>query len=1163
MTDYIPSAYWRSRWLCLLLFAHAALAPTVILGIDLKPVVVHARYPTRDVVVASQVLAPPADSAADASDLLQVAIDKMHGAGGGVIFLTTGRYRLAAPVTIKEGVTLRGDWMPLTEEEGVQGTVLMPVHGRGNADGVPAITMQRGTGLREVTVWYPDQAPTSIVPYPWTIRFSPKVGGNNMTVHNVTIVNPYLGIKVGPEGNELHTVRNVFSTPLKMGLSFDSTTDIGRVTDVTLTPRCWEISGLPNAPTTAVQKAALHTHLLTEAVACDIGRSDWEYVYRLMVDGYAVGLQFRQGKRGTTNAVMFGCEIRNCATAMLLEKLNPTGLAATGCVFEGYKNCIRAPKSLANAVVQFNTCDFGGRPDTAVLLAGKSLFTFQNCRFRDWKRACVEAQAGQLSIVNCDFEQGKNHLVLGRELRRARILSNRFRGAPEIDIVADAADIQISHYPLDFDEPDISPHKQSPVRRPATEKLFVATDFGASPDLQDNTGAFQKVLDAAENAGGGTIYVPAGNFRFEGELLVPTGVELRGIFDVPHHTVSGGSVLMPTAGRGNADGTPFVRLQPGAGLRGLTFWYPEQDLKTFPPYPWTVRSLGPGCWLIDVTMGNSYQGADFWTHPSTGHVIRYLAGCMFDKGLWISKCNGEGWVEDVQMNPHYSWRLHKSIPRVPRGDFWNDLVDFQRRQLDGIIFGHCEKEHVRGTFLYAARDGIAFRDDNGGTNARVIMHGSDTASRAAVLSAVGDRGVEFINAQLVPLGKYVIGGIITEPGFSGKVSFFCSQLWAPGATAVLDGSGSILLQQLTTRSGGLTANAGSFTLENANLAAALNPHVRIGPECNEARITACVSTAGAVNLRNDAGNRCVARANACSYPYPKIWLEKFPPTRGPDGILRKNSAADPLTELILTFDNDDEQVIQDQIAKQGGGIRNMKDASCRIVEADSHSGDGRVLRIEGHPDKGHSFVYFDVIKGPFTIYPDSVLTYRIKPLNEAGRYTAIDAVLSEGKPLRDTAMRSSSGRSAHPGVGRGRVGEWTEIRIQLGNELAGLKIQKLMCAFDSQRAGDFAALFDNVRLESQLSSEMPWEVNPVPAPGRVRVGSSVRLGTKDTVRIRYTLDGTNPNLDSRVYKEPIILDKPGLWEIRCRAERDGTLSEIVNGFLFSAESTRNGKGAKP
>ena len=110
-----------------------------------------------------------------------------------------------------------------------------------------------------------------------------------------------------------------------------------------------------------------------------------------------------------------------------------------------------------------------------------------------------------------------------------------------------------------------------------------------------------------------------------------------------------------------------------------------------------------------------------------------------------------------------------------------------------------------------------------------------------------------------------------------------------------------------------------------------------------------------------------------------------------------------------------------------------------------------------------------------------------------------------------------------------------------------------MCAFDSHSSADFfAALFDNVRLESKLSSETPWRIRSDPLPGSVRVGSSVSLDVMGPMRIRYTLDGTNPTLDSRLYGEPILLDKPGLWEIRCRAQDDGALSEIVSGLLFSA-----------
>ena len=83
---------------------------------------------------------------------------------------------------------------------------------------------------------------------------------------------------------------------------------------------------------------------------------------------------------------------------------------------------------------------------------------------------------------------------------------------------------------------------------------------------------FQKALDAAGASGGGTVYMPAGSYRFAGRLRVPAGVELRGCFDVPHHTISWGSVLLPMAGRGNESGTPFIELAAGSGARELAVW---------------------------------------------------------------------------------------------------------------------------------------------------------------------------------------------------------------------------------------------------------------------------------------------------------------------------------------------------------------------------------------------------------------------------------------------------------------------------------------------------------------------------------------------------------------------------------------------------------------
>jgi hypothetical protein len=320
----------------------------------MKPRVIDTVFPTDDVVIASLVIEAPKDGVGDATGAIQAAIDEAAAAGGGVVFLPAGKYRLAGRLTLKEGVTLRGDWtpnLPKVPEPSGGYTILMPTADKGNGDGPPAITMERGTGLTHLAIWYPDQNPVKIVPYPWTIRTSEKVTGNNITIQNVTLVNPYQAIKIGPEWNELHTIRNVAGTPLKAGIWMDTTTDIGRVTNVDFGPACWAESGLPSAPATENAEKALADFLLREGVAYEIRRSDWEYLYGVSSDSYAVGLVFRAGQQGSANAVVCGSNLR-ANTALRLESLNEVGLSVTNTSLFGETFGVHAPASF-NSTAMF------------------------------------------------------------------------------------------------------------------------------------------------------------------------------------------------------------------------------------------------------------------------------------------------------------------------------------------------------------------------------------------------------------------------------------------------------------------------------------------------------------------------------------------------------------------------------------------------------------------------------------------------------------------------------------------------------------------------------------------------------------------------------------------------------------------------------------------
>ncbi len=104
-----------------------------------------------------------------------------------------------------------------------------------------------------------------------------------------------------------------------------------------------------------------------------------------------------------------------------------------------------------------------------------------------------------------------------------------------------------------------SPHSSS-----QPEFALDCRDFGAVGDAKaDDTAAIQKALDAAGMQGGGRVNLPAGTYRLEGNLRIPSGVTLQGIWNTPHHEdQTWGSALFVYAGRGSAEGPAAIQLNP-------------------------------------------------------------------------------------------------------------------------------------------------------------------------------------------------------------------------------------------------------------------------------------------------------------------------------------------------------------------------------------------------------------------------------------------------------------------------------------------------------------------------------------------------------------------------------------------------------------------------
>src|SRR5207247_8738347 len=105
-------------------------------------------------------------------------------------------------------------------------------------------------------------------------------------------------------------------------------------------------------------------------------------------------------------------------------------------------------------------------------------------------------------------------------------------------------------------------------------------DFGAKGDgTTDDTAALQRALDAATEAGGGTVHAPRGNYLFAGHLNVANSVTLEGIWQsVPAHTglrnaglrkpTDDGTTFLITENAGHEEGAPFITLNHNSTLKG-------------------------------------------------------------------------------------------------------------------------------------------------------------------------------------------------------------------------------------------------------------------------------------------------------------------------------------------------------------------------------------------------------------------------------------------------------------------------------------------------------------------------------------------------------------------------------------------------------------------
>lgn len=756
-----------------------------------------------------------ADGVTDCTAAFQSAMDAVYGTGqraGGVVYVPAGNYAFYGNIKIPTGVTLHGDWKDWTTGTGGAVGTIFKVYTTGPATGTPFLTMACPSGLKGVTIWYPNQSATNIQPYPFTITVPP-----DCTVQNVILVNSYQGITAPGARHHLSTV---IGSPLAVGLFVDGPGDIPHTEDIRFSPGVWSASGLPGAPAVNGPHASW---MRANGIGMWLTHTDGEINNKTYISGYLVGIRALAGTRGKPGASFYQGAVTDCGTALQDgETPGQSGLQFSWFTLDG--DVAIDPLKISQPNLKLHSCTIIGRSGVAIRRRGgdwKGWTLLNNCNIT----GTIEHSASVINLVNCVLN-APVHCTMAGDSVYAGFTGCTF--LPSRNIVNNAAANRlnvedrtaiVNQLPM-RDWSTVTANYQT--RKPAKTDLFVATSSpynAAGNGIADDTAAIQSALNAAGANGGGIVYLPGGHYKTTGTLTVPSGVELRGVWETRHNFVVGldgktkGSRIQPYGGQGNAAGPVAVALSANSGIVGVDFVYETQSATAPIAFPPTIQGRGSNVYAIAVSTPNSYYFADLITYTCTNHFLYMINGCILKTG--IKAGNGSsGTLANIQ-NISSFWSFLRDSAST-----WNDYVNrYTEDNLELFVFGNANVTIWKGFGIFA----------------KTLLRTNTEAGKGPVITGVGVscdasyQGFQFSGAgsttvNIVNPGMAISSGsdeysaaVVSTSTFQGTARLFNAALFSNPVVDFNIGGGDVgveLVQMLSHSPLGSKVTGGVFRIIN-------------------------------------------------------------------------------------------------------------------------------------------------------------------------------------------------------------------------------------------------------------------------------------------------------------------------------------------------------------
>ena len=244
----------------------------------------------------------------------------------------------------------------------------------------------------------------------------------------------------------------------------------------------------------------------------------------------------------------------------------------------------------------------------------------------------------------------------------------------------------------------------------------VATDFGADPTgLSDSTSAIQSALNHVSNMGGGTVFLPIGEYVVTSMIYIPNYVSLVGDWNKPNadnadDTFDYGTVILAkpqTLGSSKPQDNPLFSLSDASGMVGLTFYYTEQSATSVKNYGYTIYANAPvTATLRNLTFLNSAYGIGVSLNAMGNELVNLenIYGTFLYNAIAHNATTDVGFYDNINISSKY-WKNASNGYKCNNATSLDNFID---SNLTAMILGDLDDQMISNVTIDGGKIGIKF-----------------------------------------------------------------------------------------------------------------------------------------------------------------------------------------------------------------------------------------------------------------------------------------------------------------------------------------------------------------------------------------------------------------------------------------------------------------------